>query len=216
MDLKELTKEEKAALFAELEMEKKAEAAKVAAERETYKSIVDATVKDQVKKLQNISSFILDAKRGVFDSFETIIAMKGELYGIKDNQQTHTFTTSDGEIRITLGHRVMEGWDDTVDVGIAKVREFLKTLAQDDNSAALVETVMRLLARDRKGNLKATKVLELDKLAEKVGNAELLDGIRIIKDAYRPVPTCQFIEVSVKDSHGVWRNVPLSMSATQF
>lgn len=180
MDLKDLTKEQKQALLMELEAERKAEETRIAAERETYKSLVDTTVKEQVKKLQNVSSIMLDAKNGVFDAFETVIDMKSELYGVRDSQQSHTFTTDDGQISITIGHRVNEGWDDTVNAGISKIKTFLQTLAKDDNSAALVETVMRLLSKDRKGNLKASKVLELDKLGAKMGDAEFLDGIKIM------------------------------------
>jgi hypothetical protein len=216
MELKDLTQEQKNALFAELEAEKKAEAARVAAERETYKDIVDSTVKEQVTYLKEVSAMMLKAKSKVFDAFETVIDMKSELYGVKDKQQTHSFTTSDGLMTITIGHRVNEGWDDTVNAGIAKVQDFLQTLAKDENSAALVETVMRLLSKDRKGNLKASKVLELDKLAAKIGDAQLLDGLRIIKDAYRPSPTCKFIDVNIKNENGMWQSLPLSMSAIDF
>jgi DNA polymerase II large subunit len=213
MELKDLTREQKEALLIELEAEKKAETERVASERATYKSIVDSTVREQVKRLQNVSSTMLEAKNRVFEAFETVIEMKSELYGVRERQQSHTFTTEDGEVSVTIGHRVNEGWDDTVGAGISKVQVFLKTLARDDNSSALVETVMRLLARDRKGNLKTSKVLEPDKLADKVGNADFLDGIRIIKEAYRPTPTCQFVDVSMKDAHGVWHSLPLSISA---
>jgi hypothetical protein len=216
MNLKDLTQDQKKALLTELEAEQKAEAARVSAERETYKSIVDTTVKEQVTCLKEVSSIMLTAKSKVFDAFETVIDIKGELYGVKDKQQTHSFSTIDGTMTITVGHRVNEGWDDTVNAGITKVQDFLQTLAKDENSAALVETVMRLLSKDRKGNLKASKVLELDKLASKIGDAGLLDGLRIIKDAYRPSPTCKFIEVNIKNEHGVWQSLPLSMSAIDF
>ena len=43
------------------------------------------------------------------------------------------------------------------------VKEYIKTMAKDENSANLVDTVMSLLAKDRKGALKANKVLELEK-----------------------------------------------------
>jgi hypothetical protein len=213
MDIKKLTKAQKEALLLELEAEKQAAAARVASERETYKSLVDSTVVEQVKRLQNVSSIMLRAKKEVFGSFETVLKMKEELYGVKNSQQTHTFTSSDGLMTITIGHRVNEGWDDSVSAGIEKVQRFLKTLARDDNSSALVETVMRLLARDRKGNLKASKVLELDKLAMRVNDADFSDGIRIIKEAYRPTPTCQFVSVELKDDQGRWQSLPLSMSA---
>lgn len=213
MDITKMTKEEKAKLFAELEADKKAEEMRVQKERETYKDLVDATVAKCVTKLQNLSSEMQRVKQEVFEEFRAIITMKNELFNTKLNRQSDTFTTSDSKMSITLGNRVNEGWDDTVEAGISKVKEYLSTLAKDEETATLVETIMGLLAKDRKGALKANKVLELEKLAIKSQNKEFLDGIAIIKDAYRPVPTCQFIEVSTKDTEGKEYKLPLSLSA---
>lgn len=213
MDLTQLTKEQKAALKAQLEAEEKAEKARVQNERDTYKELVDTTVRSNVRKLQELSSEMERIKTEVFSEFATLIRTKNELFSTKMNRQSDTFTTQDGMMSITLGNRVNEGWDDTVEAGIAKVKEYLATLAKDDNSAALVETVMGLLAKDRKGALKANKVLELERLAVKSQNPDFLDGISIIKQAYRPVPTCQFISVKLKDGNGVESQLPLSLSA---
>ena len=213
MDLAKLTREQKAALKAQLEAEEKAEKARVQNERDTYKELVDATVRSNVRKLQELSAEMERVKAEVFGEFATLIRTKNELFRTKTDRQSDTFTTQDGLMSITLGNRVNEGWDDTVEAGIAKVKEYLATLAKDDNSAALVETVMGLLAKDRKGALKANKVLELERLAVKSQNPEFLDGINIIKQAYRPVPTCQFISVKLKDDKGVESQLPLSLAA---
>lgn len=213
MDITKLTKEEKAALKAQLEAEEKAEKARVQNERDTYKELVDAAVRSNVRKLQELSAEMGRVKAEVFGEFAALIRTKNELFSTKMNRQSDTFTTQDGTMSITLGNRVNEGWDDTVEAGIAKVKEYLATLARDENSAALVETVMGLLAKDRKGALKANKVLELERLAVKSRDAEFIDGINIIKQAYRPVPTCQFITVTVKDDKGVENKLPLSLSA---
>lgn len=149
----------------------------------------------------------------MFGDAELLIDMKDDLFKTKADRRSNTFTTQDGLMSITLGNRVNEGWDDTVNAGIAKVKEFLGTLAKDDNSAALVETVMGLISKDRKGNLKANKVLELEKLAIKTQDEKFLDGIAIIKAAYRPEPSCQFIEVSLKDEKGTEQKLPLSLAA---
>ena len=213
MDLTQLTKEQKAVLKAQLEAEEKAEKARVQNERDTYKELVDATVRSNVRKLQELSAEMERVKAEVFCEFATLIKTKNELFSTKMNRQSDTFTTQDGLMSITLGNRVNEGWDDTVEAGIAKVKEYLATLAKDDNSAALVDTVMGLLAKDRKGALKANKVLELERLAVKSQNPDFLDGINIIKQAYRPVPTCQFISVKLKDEKGVESQLPLSLAA---
>ena len=141
--------------------------------------------------------------------------MKNELFNVKLDRKSDTLTTQDGSKTIRIGNRINEGWDDTVGVGVEKVKTFLRTLAKDENSASLVDTVMNLLSKDRKGNLKAQKVLELERLAVKSGNEDFLDGIRIIKDAYRPVATCQFIEVVIRDENGKEHALPLSMSAIE-
>lgn len=213
MDLQALTKEQKAELKRQLDAEEQAEKARVAQERENYKQIVDSTVMEQARRLQDVSSYLMKAKNEVFSSFGALISMKNELFNVKVDRKSDTFSSLDGAVTIRLGNRVYEGWDDTVNVGVAKVQAYLHTLAKDENSANLVDTVMGLLAKDRKGNLKANKVLELEKLANKSKNEDFLDGIRIIKEAYRPVPSCQFVEVSLKDENGKEYSLPLSMSA---
>lgn len=213
MDLSQMTKEQRAELKAQLEAEEKAENARIEAERETYKQMVDTAVSSAVKKLQLLSAEMMRVKQEVFQEFGSIIDMKNELFKVKLDRKSDTFSTRDGSMTLTLGSRTNEGWDDSVDAGIAKVKEYLATLAKDENSAALVETVMGLLAKDRKGTLKANKVLELERLAIKTQDKDFMDGIRIIKDAYRPVPTCQFISVETKDEKGNSVSLPLSLSA---
>jgi hypothetical protein len=139
--------------------------------------------------------------------------MKDDLFKTKSDRNSDTYTTENGAVSIKLGSRIHEGWDDTIEVGVQKVKTYLKTVAKDENSANLVDTVMGLLSKDRKGNLKASKVLELEKLAVKSGDESFIDGINIIKEAYRPVPSCQFIEVVYKDEKGNECSLPLSMSA---
>jgi hypothetical protein len=216
MDINNLTPEEKAQLFAQLEADKAAQEQKKQDDIEAYKELKDETVKQTFQALKKVSDTLLLSKECTFKMFEQIIKLKDDLYNTKTNRQSDTFTTTDGNISIKLGNRVYEGWDDTVEVGVQKVREYLKTLARDENSANLVDTVMGLLAKDRKGNLKANKVLELEKLASKSGNEDFKEGLKIIKEAYRPTPSCQFVEVKYKDENGKEQSLPLSMSAIEF
>lgn len=208
-----MTEKEKAELRAKLEAEDKAKKQKQQEDRETYKTLTDKFVTTNIKKLQNLSSQMMLVKQEVFRDADLLINMKDELFKTKVDRRSNTFTTQDGLMSITLGNRVNEGWDDTVNAGIAKVKDYLASLAKDDDTAALVETVMGLLAKDRKGNLKASKVLELEKLAQKKQDEMFLDGIAIIRAAYRPEPSCQFIEVTLKDENGNEIKLPLSLAA---
>ena len=213
MNLNNLSAEEKQQLFAELQKEQLSEKERIVQERTAYKELKDECIREMFGELKHLSAYIAELKKTVFDRFETIISTKNDLFKTKSNRQTDTFTTEDGNVSITLGNRMYEGWEDEVEIGITMVKDYLKTLAKDENSANLVDAVMGLLAKDRKGNLKANKVLELSKLAEKSGNSEFIEGIEIIKGAYRPAPSCKFIEVEYKDVTGRKHNLPLSISA---
>ena len=126
MDLSTLSVEERAALKAQLDAEEKAERNRIERERETYKQLVDATVKASVTKLQSLSSEMMRIKQEVFNEFGTVIKLKNELFKVKSGRQTDTFTTSDSRMSLTLGNRVNEGWDDTVEAGIDMVKEYIK------------------------------------------------------------------------------------------
>lgn len=213
VDIVQLSPEQLKELTLQIKELEKAKKQAIKAERETYKQIVDDTVHQSFKPLVGLSKHILNVKKLVFDNFESVMEMKNELYGIKDNQQSHSFASLDGTITIKIGHRVTESFDDTLSAGIEKVKTYMATLAKDQESAALVETIMDLLKKDAKGNLKANRVLELSKLASRVNNDEFSDGMRIIQESYHPVRSCNFIEVKFKDKNGKEHSLPLSISA---
>jgi hypothetical protein len=215
MDLSKFTAAERAALREQLLAEEQAEQDAIAKQRDDYKGLVNETVIEQVAELQKLSQQMMQAKRNVFNSFATVIDLKNELFNVKEDRRSDTFSSTDGKMSVTIGNRTNEGWDDTVNVGIEKVKTYIKSLAKDDNSAVLVDTIMGLIAKDRKGNLKASKVLELEKLANKTKDDNFLDGIKIIKEAYRPQPSCQFIAVQLRGEDGKEVALPLSMSSIE-
>ena len=215
MDLSKFTAAERAALREQLLADEQAEKDAIVKQRDDYKGLVNETVIEQVAELQKLSQQMMQAKRNVFDSFATVIDLKDDLFKVKTDRRSDTFTSTDGKKTVTIGRRTTEGWDDTVNVGVDKVKAYIKSLAKDENSAALVDTIMGLLAKDRKGNLKTSKVLELEKLATRSKNDDFLDGIKIIKEAYRPQPSCLFVEVKLKNEEGKEISLPLSMSSIE-
>ena len=215
MDIKNMTAAQRAELKAQLEAEERAEKQKREDNIEAYKNSVDEFCRSKFACLQVLGEEMRRAKEEVFADAATLIKLKDELYDTKSDRHSNQFTTSDGRITIALGNRTNDGWDDTVNVGVDKVKTFIRSLAKDDDSAALTEMVMNLLAKDRKGNLKASRVLQLREIARKSGYPELIEATDIIQSAYRPVDTCQFISVSYKDEKGVKQTLPLSLAAME-
>lgn len=193
---------------------KKAAEEKAKADREMYRKMVDDEIEHSIPVLLGISEEIKESKQKVLDNFKTILEMKSDLFKtkVRDDQRSHTFTNSKGDKRITLGVYVTDGYRDTVEDGIAIVKEYISSLANDEKTQALVNMVFRLLSRDAKGTLKASRIVQLRKVAEDTGDARFLEGVRIIEESYQPEVSKQFIRAEVKDKNGMWKPIPLGMT----
>lgn len=183
--------------------------------RKQYKELVNSCVSDIIDAMKKTSALLSEMKLNAFQDLKALLDTKLEVYDIKSDQQTHTFSDNKGNT-ITYGYRVLDGWDDTVHAGIEKVSQYIQSLAKDADSAKLVNTINRLLKKDSKGNLKASRVLELTKMAEEFDNPVFTDGVAIITKSYKPERSCFFIDASYTDGEGKKVNIPLSISAAEF
>ena len=149
-----------------------------------YVEMVDEEVATTIPQLREVSDMLRQVKETVFGNFKAILAMKAEITGVRtDSQFSHTFTNSDGTFRLIMGVNTLDGYRDTVEDGIAMVKGYIEGQAKDDATKALVNAVLRLLSRDSQGNIKASRVLQLRKMAEESGDERFLEGVRIIEDS---------------------------------
>ena len=221
----EMTPEEKArfeAFKAEQVRKAKLDAKRIA--RMQLQQLVDEEMGDAVSALMGCSDTLKTAKSKIFADFDTIMKLRREI-NEDDNPDSNeqfgfTFTSSDGLQRLRIGYNMNDNYLMQVEDGIKKVREYLQSLAKDEASGRLVDAVMSLLSRDQKGNLKASRVLKLSKMAEDSGNETFKEGMAIIRDAYRPTPGKTYIRCQVKTAKTAedgtqsqeWTDVGLSMA----
>ena len=205
---------------AEWEAFKAEKAKKEAAElrkqqRETYQELVNEELAAAIPELRALSEQIKTTKDTLFSNFRAVLDMKADVVGFKeDGQYSNTFTNSDSSLRLTLGVNTVDGWTDMAETGIAMVRRYLESLATDDKSKALVNTVLRLLSKDRQGNLNASKVLQLQKMAEESHDDQFVEAVKIIRESYQPTETRRYIRAQYRDEStgNAWRNIPLSIT----
>lgn len=209
----EMTAEEQEQFAAfKAEQERKARMERRKENRQAYAQIVDEQVQLAIPELMSLSEQIKTVKSTVFSNFRAVLAMKEDVMSLTQaGQHSHTFTTSDGLMRLTLGVNTIDAYRDTVEDGIAMVRKYIESMAKDDNSRALVNAVLRLLSRDQKGTLKASRVLQLRKMAEDTGDETFIEGVKIIEESYQPSETKQYIRAEYKDDKG-WHVIPLSVT----
>jgi hypothetical protein len=217
----EMTAEEFAAFQAfKAEQAKKEAEARIEALRTNYSDMSEAFINKTIKKLTPLSDSIRKKKEEVLEEFSALQRLKGELLQIdgKDMPKSHTFTNKEGTKRVTVGVYETDNYDDTVEEGIAIVKGYIESLAQDERSQQLVKMVMSLLARSANGALKASRVVRLHKLADESGDPRFIEGVRIIEAAYRPAVSRTYIRCEVRtidpETQVIkdWEALPLGMT----
>jgi len=183
--------------------------------REEYRQMVDDEIEASLPELLTLSQDLRQVKTTILENFRTLIEMKRDLFTLKGKDmvnQSHTFTNTKQDKRIIVGHYVSDGYLDTANEGIAIVKEYIEGLANSEESKVLLDMVMNLLAKDKKGTLKASKILQLRKIADENGNARFIEGVKIITEAYTPAVSKQYVRCEIKNEKGAWINVPLGMT----
>lgn len=195
------------------EREKKRREEERKQQRQEYATLVDEEIATTIPMLREVSEQLKTVKDTIYGNFEAILKMKSEIIPTaRDDQASHTFTNSDGTLRIILGVNCIDGYRDTVEDGVAMVKEYIESQAKDDATKALVNAVLRLLSRDGQGNIKASRVLQLRKMAEDSGDERFLEGVRIIEESYQPTISKKYIRAQYKNDKGAWCYIPLGMT----
>lgn len=195
--------------------EKRAAAEKRKADIEAYRQLVDDCINTTIPELAHLSEALAQKKRDVYERFNKAIELKQSLFGLREGGQwSHTFTDSSSSMRIKVGCHTLDQYDDTAEAGVELVRRYITSLAGDDEKTrSLVDMVLKLLQKDAKTQqLKASRVLQLDRLANESGNDLFVEGVRIIKDAYQPTESKRYVVAEVKNELGQWVNIPLGMT----
>ena len=130
----EMSAEEYAA-FQEFQAARAKEAAqnRVNALRENYKQMSEKFIARTIKKLTPLSEAIRQKKAEVLDEAAALQKLKAELLEIdgKSMPKSHTFTSEDGTRRVTIGVYETDGYDDTVEEGVAIVKAYIEGLASE-------------------------------------------------------------------------------------
>ncbi len=188
------------------EAEKKQKAA-----LERYEQKVDQIIARTVVKAQRASEVLKKTKTDVYELFQDVIAQKEQILKVKSERRSNTFTNTEGTMRVELGYRVLDAYNDTVNEGLQIVNDYIDSLAKDENSKVLVG-MLRALLNDRwqNGQLKADNVLRLRKEADRSDNEEFKRGVKLICDSYAPTRSKDYIRVDIRNDQGAWTTIPLN------
>lgn len=212
-DFNNLSPEEKAKVMeaAKAELKKEEEGRK--REVLNYNQLKHETVEVVFTKLEKVSCELEKVKMELLQEFYSLLDLKNELYGIKEEQLSHNWSNADASKTIITGFNSIDQWDESVSAGIAIVNDWLDKKVKDDGSRIMAGMVRDLLKPNKDGVLKASRVLDLSNKAEELGDEELLRGVRVIREAHRPGKTTTYIKAKFKDDKGISHWLGLSMSS---
>lgn len=216
IDITKLTTEQRKELFAQVEAEQKRAEEQKQADRDTYKEIINELVDESLSLIKKVSADLATTKTSIFKMFENAVDLKRDLYGVKVSQRSFTFSNKNRDARVTIGFRTVNRYDDTAEEGVAIVREYVDSLSTDDNSRKQGRLLNSLLKRNKQGDLKPDRVLDLYNEAKLIGDARLIEGVEIIMQAYCPEGSAYYVEAETKNGIGAWVSVPLNVTAAKF
>ena len=215
LNLGDLTEAQRLELMKQIKQEEKDKKQKRNDDVKSYNEMGNESVKKIFGYAKIVVDVLTEFKKEGFGEFKSLIGIKEELFNVKDNQRSHTFTSDDGK-SVTLGYRVTDSFDDTVGAGIEKVKNWVFSEVKGTNNENIKKIISNMLKEDKKGNLNAKRVLELSQIATDVNDEKLTEAVEIIEKAYKPQKSCYFIELSYKDENGKKVSMPLSVSAAPF
>ncbi|MDR0829861.1 MAG: DUF3164 family protein [Prevotellaceae bacterium] len=192
---------------------KKEKAERDKQDRDAYRQIVNQSVEEILPLLVETSELLARRKAMVYDTFKNALEMKAALFEKSSENNSHTFSNKESTKRIIIGNYQQDNYDSTAEDGIAMIKECVTSFATDDKSKILVDTIIRLLSKDQKGNLKISRVFQLQKMAEESGDERLIEGVKIIREAYQPIESKTYVRAEIKDEKtNAWVSVPLGMT----
>lgn len=213
VDWEKLTEAEKDEIIQRAEAERKQKAEKRDEERRQYKEMAENSVNEIFVKLEKASAYLARLKLEAYNTLNTLVTIKTEIYETTQKNKSHTFTNKDSTRSITIGSNDICGWDGTEAEGVNKVNEYLSSKVADPDLQVIMS---ELLKRDQNGNLDSRRAMSLAKLKERVSDAKFREGVDIILAAYKPTKTAIFVEAKERRGAALkWKALPLSFSSVE-
>lgn len=156
--------------------------------------LTEQVVDSHIDSFVNIQGITNESIVKLFNDAEAIIDARTETYGNKKREQdSHTFTKRDGTASIKIGWNIKPTFDGTEAEGIAKVKEYMSSLAgDDDNEKIMMSFLNTFLKTDVQGNYNPKLVRKLNEKRDEAKNAQFSEGMDIIEKAIVDVRTSMY------------------------
>ncbi len=181
VDIKSLSKEQRAALMAQLQQEEKEDRI---ARRETYEALRGEfmhEVKTNVLEMVNAVTGFRGWLEKEADAFTKVMKEYGQ---VKSDEQ-RSYTITDGDFRLEVKSNKVKGFDERADMAADRLIDYLKRYMQNSEKGSddpMYQMAITLLERNKMGDLDYKSISKLYELEDKF-DEEYADIMRLFKEA---------------------------------
>ena len=181
VDVKSLSKEQRAELLAQLQQEEKDDRI---ARREAYEALRCEFMHAVRGKAEALTEDVTGFKKwleGETDSFTAVMKEYGQ---VKSGEQM-SYTIVDGDFKLEVKSNKVKGFDERADMAAERLIDYLKRYMQRSDKGAddpMYQMAMTLLERNKMGDLDYKSISKLYELEDKF-DGEYADIMRLFKEA---------------------------------
>ena len=204
--LKGMSKEQRAALLAQLQSEAKNDRV---AKRETYEALRGEFMYDVLTRVNDVEQTVSGFKKWLDGETGAFTKVMRE-YGAVKNDGQQSYTITDGDFKLEVKFNKVKGFDERADIAAERLVDYLKRyMAASEKGVEdpMYQMAMTLLERNKTGDLDYKSISKLYELEDKF-DGEYAEIMQLFKEANVVQNTATNYYFSKRNPEtGVWTRI---------
>lgn len=204
--LKGMSKEQRAALLAQLQSEAKNDRV---AKRETYEALRGEFMYDVLTRVNDVEQTVSGFKKWL-DGEVTAFTKVMREYGAVKNDGQQSYTITDGDFKLEVKFNKVKGFDERADLAAERLVDYLKRYMESSEKGVedpMYQMAMTLLERNKTGDLDYKSISKLYELEDKF-DEEYAEIMQLFKEANVVQTTATNYYFSKRNpENGVWTRI---------
>lgn len=204
--LKGMSKEQRAALLAQLQNEAKNDRV---AKRESYEALRGQFMYDVLTRVNDVEQTVSGFKKWLDGETSAFTKVMRE-YGAVKNDRQQSYTITDGDFKLEVKFNKVKGFDERADLAAERLVDYLKRyMAASEKGVEdpMYQMAMTLLERNKTGDLDYKSISKLYELEDKF-DGEYAEIMQLFKEANVVQNTATNYYFSKRDpENGVWSRI---------
>lgn len=204
--LKGMSKEQRAALLAQLQSEVQNDRV---AKRESYEALRGQFMYDVLTRVNDVEQTVSGFKKWLDGETSAFTKVMRE-YGAVKNEGQQSYTITDGDFKLEVKFNKVKGFDERADLAAERLVDYLKRYMEASEKGVedpMYQMAMTLLERNKTGDLDYKSISKLYELEDKF-DREYAEIMQLFKEANVVQATATNYYFSKRNpENGVWSRI---------